>query len=560
MLLFWQKMTTPPDITPNLLMQLIHVWEHEIVEFKGKQPGGHDVSEYVSAIANEAFLNHHLFGWYIIGVDNKTHRIVGTGYKSGEGEMQNLLRDIQVKTGSEAEVHVKTLFPEGKRVLIFRITAARPGHPVYAAGHAYGRIGDSIGALEQQRLDRIRFTFEHYDWSAHPVASASIEDLDPRALAKAREVYLSGRAHLSEDARTWSDIDFLERLQLIRGGFITNACLLLLGKRESMHKTGIADAEIRWILRNQREETLDYKHLYTPLLLAADSVYGMIRNTTYRYMTHQGIIPAELQRYDEYTLREAINNAIAHADYTLHESIDVVEYENDRVIIRNAGQFLPETLETVLTSTAPFSRYRNGCLVSAMVDLRLIDKVGSGIRTMFNKQIQRLFPVPEYEISPQHVQVTLQGKIHDYTFAFNLLHHDIEAIDIALLYDVYKGRRIERAAADRLREKGLISGRFPKIAVAAFLGETAPDPEIRETIFRQQEMSTETYIAHIKDILRDKHPRSRADILHALKPFLPLDYEPRSMERKVSNLLKKMLGEGLVSVEGTTRSAKWKMR
>lgn len=540
-------------------MKLICEWEHEIVEFKGKQPGGHDVSEYVSAIANEAFLHQHLYGWYIIGVDNKTHQIVGTGYKSEEAEMQNLLRDIQVKTGYGADVNVRALFPDGKRVLLFCIASARPGHPIYASGHAYGRIGDSIGALEQHRLDRIRFASGHYDWSALPVPAATIEDLDPRALSKAREVYLSGRAHLTEDALTWSDTDFLERLQLIRGGAITNACLLLLGKRESMHKSGIDGVEIRWILRNHREETLDYKHLYTPLLLAADSVYGMIRNTTYRYMTHQGIIPDELQRYDEYTLREAINNAVAHADYTLHESIDVVEYENDRVIIRNAGQFLPETLEAVLASSAPFSRYRNGCLVSAMVDLRLIDKVGSGIRTMFNKQIQRLFPVPEYEISQQHVQVTLQGKIHDYTFAFNLLHHDIEAIDIALLYDVYKGRKIEKAAAERLREKGLISGRFPKIAVAAFLGETAPDPEVRENIFRQQEMSTETYIAHIKDILRDKHPRSRAEILHALKPFLPIDYEPRVMERKVSNLLKKMLGEGIVSVEGTTRSAKWRM-
>ena len=45
----------------RLLHNLIAGWEQETVEFKGSGPGGHDISEYVSALANEAFLNHKQF-------------------------------------------------------------------------------------------------------------------------------------------------------------------------------------------------------------------------------------------------------------------------------------------------------------------------------------------------------------------------------------------------------------------------------------------------------------------------------------------------------------------
>ena len=42
----------------ELLYDLIREWEKETVEFKGTNPGSHDVSEYVSTLANEAFLSN----------------------------------------------------------------------------------------------------------------------------------------------------------------------------------------------------------------------------------------------------------------------------------------------------------------------------------------------------------------------------------------------------------------------------------------------------------------------------------------------------------------------
>lgn len=545
----------PPSL--DFLHKLIDQWECETVEFKSSAPGGHDVSQYVAALACEAFLARRKYGWYVIGVDNKTHDIIGTRYKSKEGELDNLMMDIRQKTGYQAKVDSCVLDSNGQRVLIFRIAAAEPGNPVLSMNHAYGREGDHLCGLPQDKLDKIRFSSGHYDWSARTVEDASPEDLDVNALRKARELYIDHKPHLEQEINLWSPMAFLDRLHLLREGRLTCAALLLLGKRESLYKTGLNNTEIRWILRDHKNETIDYEHLHAPFLLAVDTAFGKIRNTTYRYMPHDGIYTKEVQRYDEYTLREAINNAVAHADYLQDETIDVVERENDCVIIRNAGRFLPGTLNDVLISTLPCSEYRNACLAEAMVELNLIDKVGSGIRTMFNKQVKRLFPVPEYSLADNHVQVTIQGKMLDYTFAFNLLSQNLQPVETSLLYDVYLNRKVEKAAADLLRAKKLIEGRYPHIRIAAFLGEETHDTEIGQNILSQQDMSKDTYISHIKDILQDGRPRSRAEILIALERHLPANYKKRSIERKISNILQDMRDEDVLTVTGVKRTAKW---
>ena len=543
----------------DLLQRLILEWENETIEFKSTNPGRHDISEYVSALANEAFLNNKPCGWYVMGVDNKSHEIVGTQFKNQPGQISDVLTDIKIKTGAMSDVRVDEITINDKRVLVFKIAAASPGCPIYSQGHAYGRNGDQLVALSKDKEDQIRFSAGHYDWSAQLAHNSSTEDLDIHALSKAREVYLSRKPHLTHEVKHWTDTEFLQRLQLIKGGKLTYAALVLLGKAESLYKTGMSNIEIRWILQNTRGEMLDYKHLHPPFLLAAETAYHLIRNTNYRHMTPESIFPEELQRYDEFTLREAINNAVAHVDYMANACIDVVEMENDKVIIKNAGSFLPGSLETVLTTTTPYSKYRNDCLANAMIELNLIDKVGSGIRTMFRHQIERLFPVPEYILEDNYVQVTIQGKILNYSFAFNILQHNIAPVDIALLYDVYVGRRIEKEGAARLRAQKLITGKYPKVHIASFLGESSSDPEFRKKILQQQDMSTETYIAHIKDILRDGYPRSRSEIMQAIAPYLPPNYNQVSMEHKLSNILNRMHKEKIISVQGGRRHAKWQL-
>ncbi|HEY5560328.1 MAG TPA: ATP-binding protein [Clostridiaceae bacterium] len=52
---------------------------------------------------------------------------------------------------------------------------------------------------------------------------------------------------------------------------------------------------------------------------------------------------------------------------------------------------------------APQEYYRNQFLANAMVSLNMIDIIGSGIKKMFIKQMQRYFPPPDYNLKNQEL-------------------------------------------------------------------------------------------------------------------------------------------------------------
>lgn len=115
------------------------------------------------------------------------------------------------------------------------------------------------------------------------------------------------------------------------------------------------------------------------VLVAGDRLLERVRNLTVRVMPSGTLFPAELTQYDPWVLREALHNAIAHQDYRRQARIVAVEFP-DRVIVNNAGEFLPGSVMTVIEQDAPPFLYRNPFLVDAMVELNLIDTQGGGRR------------------------------------------------------------------------------------------------------------------------------------------------------------------------------------
>ena len=102
-----------------------------------------------------------------------------------------------------------------------------------------------------------------------------------------------------------------------------------------------------------------------------------------------------------------------------------------------------------------------------MVGLKMVDTIGSGIRKMYNYQRQRLFPLPDYNLADNRVEVTITGKILDMNYA-NILagNADLNLLDIELLNRVQLGKPLSDEEIARLRSKRLIEGRKPKIYIA----------------------------------------------------------------------------------------------
>lgn len=192
------------------------------------------------------------------------------------------------------------------------------------------------------------------DWSAAIVEDATLDDLDSEAMEKARKEYVKRNPLKKEEVKMWDDAKFLDKAKITLRGKITRAALILLGKEEAEFLLSPYVAKIRWSLRKVGETlNKDYDIYSIPFLLSVDKLYNKVRNVKYRIVRPNSLFPDEMLRYDMFNIREPLNNAIAHQDYTKCARIDVVEYEDDRLIFQNYGSFLPTSIEDVVEEDCP---------------------------------------------------------------------------------------------------------------------------------------------------------------------------------------------------------------
>jgi len=369
--------------------------ENEIVEFK-KATNDYPfekIGKYFSALANEANLKTIKNAWLVFGVDDKTHRIVGSNYRADGRAIESLKKEIADKTTNRisfVEIHELKL-PEG-RVLMFQIPAAPRGIPIAWEGHYYGRDGESLSPLNLEEIERIRSHGLDRDWSAAICHDATLDDLSPDAIRKARSAFKTKNPKLAEEIDAWDDLTFLNKAKVCIKGKITRAAIILLGKDESEHFISPATCKISWVLKDRDNIEKDYQHFSCPLILNTEAVYAKIRNLKYRYLPDGTLFPDEVDQYEPYIIREALNNCIAHQDYSLGGRITVVEREDGYLTFSNPGAFIPRSINEVLFSDAPSPYYRNKFLADAMVNLNMIDTIGSGIKKMFLLQRKKYFP------------------------------------------------------------------------------------------------------------------------------------------------------------------------
>ncbi len=463
-------MTTQELIT--LLETFIQLpGENEVVEFK-KALNGFDtqkIGEYFSALSNEANLRQEVSAWLLFGIHDKTHAVLGSSYRPERPSLDALKREIAEGTNcgiTFTEIHEVTY--QGKRVVMFQIPAAPTGVPTSYKGHFYGRDGESLVALSLHKLETIRRQSKQTDWSAQIIPHATIDDLDKQAIETARSLYMAKNKQNTTEIAAWDTPTFLNKAKLTIKGKITNAAIVLLGKAESEVLISPAVAKIRWILKDSQGMERDYLIKSCPFILSIEEIYRKIRNLKYRYINPEfrTLFPEEVDTYEPYVIREAINNAVAHQDYTQRGQINVVEYE-DKLVFTNKGGFIPQSISNVLKDDAPEEVYRNPFLAQAMVGLQMVDTIGSGIRKMFNYQRQRLFPLPDYEIEKNRVQVTIIGKILNMEYA-NILakKQNLSLVEIEALNRIQLSHPISDEEVSHLRRKKLIEGRKPNLFIA----------------------------------------------------------------------------------------------
>ena len=513
---------------------------------------GEDVISYVSAIAN--MRGGHL----VIGVEDQTLNITGI-QNFHDYTPENLPARI---TGNCTHLITEGLYVENytttdtnKTVWIIHIPKHAPRKPVIAHKQPWQRLGDNLVRLTHERESAILSEplSNIEDWSAAIVPDAAIDDLDPAAIAKARENYKNKFPHQAHDIDRWDDITFLNKAKVIIKGKITRTAIILLGKPESEHFVSPAEAKIRWLLKDVKGNDKDYHIESCPLLLAVDKIYAKIRNLKYRYIKDGTLFPDEVDQYEPFVIREAVNNCIAHQDYTKGGRINVVEME-DQLIFTNLGSFIPGSVEKVVKEDAPEEHYRNRFLATAMFNLKMVDTAGGGIRKMFNYQRERFFPMPEYDLSEDKVKVTVIGKVLDMDFARVLARNPSLFLEQIIMLDkVQKQKPLSDEEIKYLKGLGLIEGRKPNYVISAKITASLSNDELKAHYIKQRGLDDEHYKNLIVEYLKKFGESPRKNIEKFLRDKLPDILTESQKKNKVTNLLSALRIKGTIRNNGYSK-------
>ena len=531
--------------------------ETEWVEFKKNFHPPQTIGEYISALANAACLKYKPKAYLFYGIEDGTHEVVGTSFdpytEKGKGN-QDLLPWITAGLIPNPGFEVSIVKHPRGRVVVFEIEPAR-GRPVRFYGESFVRVGSSKTNLKRHPVKEGAIWSRGSDWSAEICEDATIDDLDPEAVAKAREQFAITHPSQADEVADWNDITFLNKARVLKQGKVTRTALLLLGRAESPTLLSPAVAKISWILKDADNRELDYEHFGPPFLLAGDRLQNRIRNLNVRAMPSGTLFPVEFTQYDFWVIREALHNCIAHQDYQLRGRIIVVEFP-DRVILTNVGDFLPGDIETVIRQDAPQSFYRNNFLADAMVQLNLIDTQGGGIKRMFETQRKRSFPLPDYDLTkPGSVIVKLDGRILDERYTRLLLERiDLDLEQVILLDRVQKGLPIEKNERRSLRNAGLIEGRHPNLMVADVVAKATGT--IGEHV-RARGFENRYYRNLMLELIREYGPVNRKEIDEVLLPQLPDRLNLKQKGTKVHNLLQELRRAGSIVNQGSRRRPAW---
>ena len=513
-------------------------YENEVVEFKKAENNFDfdDLGKYFSALSNEANLRDKDFAWLVFGVHDKTREILGTTYKNSMKSLQKLKYDLsQHTTDRNTFRDIYELEVEGKRVLMFQIPAAPRGIPIAWQGHFYARRGESLVALDMSKYEEIRRQTVNEDWTAEVVADATIDDLDTKAIAKAREGYKQRYPRLAKECDGWEDKVFLDKAGLTIDGKVTRTTLLLVGKETAAHKLNHI-AQIVWKCFQDGQVFGD---IYTiPFVLTTTELLGRIRNYRFKIYPKDSLIPAEVWKYDTESILEGMHNSIAHQQYEKNARIIVTE-NMDSLKFQNDGSFYEGDYKEYITGEKTPKSYRNPALVKAMVNIRMIDTQGYGIHKMYQSQKDRYLPMPDYDLSTtDEVVLNLPGTIIDENYSLMLLaNQDMSLMDAVLLDQVQKGKPINDSAIKKLRKEGLIEGRKPHLYVSKQIAK-ATNTQVEYTLkkgFNDAECQE-----WIMKALNDHKVLSRKQINELLWNKLPMDFTEEQKMSKIKNLLYKM--------------------
>ncbi len=287
---------------------------------------------------------------------------------------------------------------DGRLLIRYRDTHNRPGcRPLYA-------YELTNWLAERGQADATALVVPHAAW----------EDLDPLEFARLRRMVEETPG--DEALLSLSDQEIARALTLVReedGRLVpTVAGLLLVGKEAALREHVPAHEVAFQVLRGTDVAVNEFRRW--PLLRVHEWLMEAIgvRNEEQELMV--GSFRVGVPRYDRRGIREAVNNALIHRDYTRLGAVHVQLHDN-HVRVSNPGGFVIGVRPDNLLVADPHPR--NPLLADAFKRVGLVERTGRGVSIIYTGQVQNGRRPPDYRYSTEvSVLVTLDSGPADLDF------------------------------------------------------------------------------------------------------------------------------------------------
>jgi ATP-dependent DNA helicase RecG len=398
--------------------------ETENIELKDGSNNGDWKAIYKSA---NAFLNSE-GGIIIFGIkeSNDQKKYTFTGYNEKNQENINNIataftddNKAFLNVGAYLRPKIEP-FMDG-RVCVLYIENL-PVHLKYAYynGEAYERVMASKRVITESKLLNQKELKENFSLlrELKIVENATLQDLSIDALND--YIYEINKEIKLETPKTDIEtaISFLEKKKFVINNQITTLGMLVCGK-ELEYFLG-EKCQVACFVDSALEVVADKKIL-------KDNVLALMTKTIQFVMKNiqVGISPKNggqvVAEYPEKLLRESINNALAHRDYSQNKNTTVVIKPNQSIEIRNAGVFKKNVLiehhkhEIPVLRIIPDVKRTNPLLADILRSYNQYEGRGTGISTIINDCLDNKIGLPYYKFHTEN-EMTLvipKGKLLD---------------------------------------------------------------------------------------------------------------------------------------------------
>jgi predicted HTH transcriptional regulator len=382
--------------------------ENEWVEFKENNANPQEIGEYLSALGNSACYHKQQYGYLVYGVEDSTHRLVGTSFYPSKKKISNqeLENWLSTQLNPRIDLNIFEFDYDQKHFAVFRIDATR-NTPVSFKGEHYIRIGSYKKRLDDHpERERKIWQIENQVVFENQVAKENVSEDEILQLIDYPSFFELLKLPLPDNRAGILERMLQEKIitKQGRGYNIKNIGALLFAKKIDSFDN-ISRKALRVIFYDGKNRIKTIKEQAGQKGYAV-GFEGLIKYLDDNLPSNE-VIDNALRKtvcmYPILAIRELVANAIIHQDFSIRGSSSMVEVFSNRIEITNPGNPLIDTLRFV--DHNPESR--NEILARFMRRLKICEERGSGIDKVVSECEYHQLPAPEIIAGDNYTRIIL---------------------------------------------------------------------------------------------------------------------------------------------------------